>query len=213
LTAGFTILADQGHRPLRPKGGLRVGDRLVLTKPLGTGILLAAHMRALCRAEWMTELLQSMLQSNRAAAAVADEFDITGVTDITGFGLAGHLLEMLHASGRAARLELSHVPLLRGVEELIRDQGIESTLAPANRAVEDEIDVTADLRSSPKYATLFDPQTCGGLLLGVPPRQVDDVMSRLSPLHSLPLSPAVPVSVIGEVVAHEPGQPRIHATS
>ncbi len=217
LTAGFTILADQGTRPLRPKGGLRVGDRLVLTKRLGTGILLAAHMRALCKAQWLEELLQSMLLSNQAAAELADEFDITGVTDITGFGLAGHLLEMLRASGHGARLGLHGIRLLRGVKDLIRDHRIESTLAPANRAVEEELSVEPGLLESdfsPRYAALFDPQTCGGLLLGVPPNQIEAVMEQLSGLYSCPpypfnLKSLFAPSVIGSVEAYELGQPRI----
>jgi selenide,water dikinase len=202
LTAGFTILADQGQRPLRAKGGLRVGDRLVLTKRLGSGILLAAHMRALCKAPWLQELLQSMLLSNRPAAALAEAFDIVGITDITGFGLAGHLLEMLRAGNQAAEVNLDQVPLFPGVVELLTEEHIESTLAPANRAAEDDIDARPEQKNSPRYAALFDPQTCGGLLLGVPAGEVSEIVRRLE-------DQAIPAVDLGVVVAHEPGRPRL----
>ena len=202
LTVGFTVLGDLSSGPPRTKGRLRIGDRLILTKPLGTGILLAAHMRALCRGEWMEELLRSMLTSNQQAASLIEEFDIAGLTDVTGFGLAGHLLEMLHASDVAAELSLDDLPLLLGTAECY-DQGVESTLAPANRTVEAEIAVSEALRRRATYAALFDPQTSGGLLLGVPEAHLDRVLTRLAEQSD------VPARVIGGVVESRTGGPRI----
>ncbi|MCA9230986.1 MAG: selenide, water dikinase SelD, partial [Planctomycetales bacterium] len=94
-TIGFTILGEVAPTALAGKGQLREGDRLVLTKPLGTGVLLAAHMQARCQSDWMESLLDCMLTSNQAAGAIAQQFQLKAVTDVTGFGLAGHLLEML----------------------------------------------------------------------------------------------------------------------
>jgi len=193
LVVGYTMLADQGTDPPLTKAGLRVGDRLVLTKPLGTGVLLAAHMQAKCAARWMDELLPTMLLSNQPAARLVHEFDIRGLTDVTGFGLAGHLLEMLRASKVSAQLNLAQIPLLPGVDPLAAD-GVESTLAPANRAVETNVRVAERHRRDPRYAALFDPQTCGGLLLGVRESQLDAVLSRLAELSD------VPAAMIGEVV-------------
>ncbi len=193
LTVGFTMLADQGTKPPLTKAGLRVGDRLILTKPLGTGVLLAAHMQAKCEARWYDRLVPTMLLSNQHAAALVDEFDIGGLTDVTGFGFAGHLLEMLHASGAAAELQLDSIPLLDGAEQLI-DGGIESTLAPANRAAETEIRIAEKQRTDAKFAALFDPQTCGGLLLGVRESDVDSVLAKLREMSE------VPAAVIGQVV-------------
>jgi selenide,water dikinase len=204
-TVGFTILAEPGSGRLLTKGGLRAGDHLILTKPLGTGMLLAAHMRAACRADWMSELLHTMLSSNEEASAVTERYDITSVTDITGFGLAGHLLEMLRASLLAAELHLNQLPLLPGVIELWAQQ-IESTLAPANRAVEAEIDVATHLRESAEYAVLFDPQTCGGLLLGVPEPNVQEVMQQLE------RSSDIPVRDVGVVREFEQSKARLHIT-
>lgn len=186
-TLGFTVLADAGAEPLGLKSGLRPGDNLVLTKPLGSGILLAAHRQALCRAEWMQDLLAAMLTSNREAAATAERFGLAGMTDITGFGLAGHLLEMLRASRLSAEVRLDDLPLMSGVTSLVA-AGIESTLAPANRDMACELNDlrSAETRSGPiaeraqaAYAALFDPQTSGGLLLGVPDERLPDVLEDL----------------------------------
>jgi selenide,water dikinase len=174
---GFSLFAAAGVPP-RVKGGLRPGEYLVLTKPLGSGILLAAHMRAQCQAEWFEELERILLTSNQSAAKCAQELDIQGITDVTGFGLAGHLLEMSRASGVSVELWLDHIPMLPGVRALLAG-GIESSLAPANRSVESEIEVTADNRTSAEYAVLFDPQTCGGLLLGVPAEHLQLCLRRL----------------------------------
>ncbi len=169
------------------KSGLRTGDLLVLTKPLGSGILLAAHMQARCRAAWMDALIPVLLASNQPAAEVARRFDIAGATDVTGFGLAGHLLEMLHASQAAAEVRLDALPLLPGVAELVAE-GVESTLAPANREAESEIENVRALDSAPHaaartfaaaYSSLFDPQTSGGLLLGVRPDQAEQFAAQL----------------------------------
>ncbi|MCG8583872.1 MAG: selenide, water dikinase SelD, partial [Pirellulales bacterium] len=178
LAIGFTVLGQLSRDGGRMKGGLREGDLLVLTKPLGSGVLLAANMQAQCRALWMKSLLDSMLMSNQHAAALIAECDVSGVTDVTGFGFAGHLLEMLGASDLRAEVDLANVPLLPGAAELI-ESGVESTLAPANRAAEREIEVGESLRQIPAYAALFDPQTSGGLLLGVRPDRAETLMSRL----------------------------------
>jgi selenide,water dikinase len=178
ITLGFTMLAEQTADPPRTKDRLKPGDVLVLTKPLGTGILLAAHMRAKCRAEWFPPLVESMLRSNQPAALLADEFGIAATTDVTGFGLAGHLLEMLEASDVACELRLSQIPLLPGTAELI-EQGLESTLAPANRTAEAAMKATVQQQNMPEYRALFDPQTGGGLLLAVPETTVEPFLARL----------------------------------
>ncbi|MBW3600131.1 MAG: selenide, water dikinase SelD [Planctomycetes bacterium] len=221
LTIGYTILADSGERPPRAKANLRVGDQLILTKPLGTGVLLAAHMRAECRAPWMEMLLASMLHSNAPAASLLEEFDIAAVTDITGFGLAGHLREMLDATNRrsaadsseavspnacgfAAELYLNSIPLLPGAAELL-SAGVESTLAPANRDAEAELVASIQQRRTPQYAALFDPQTSGGLLLAVPEKHVDSVLAQLEQQSS------IPAAVVGGILPRTPTHPLMRA--
>jgi selenide,water dikinase len=193
LTVGFTVLGTGSRHPLRTQGGLRAGDRLILTKALGTGVLLAAHMQARCRARWFGPLVASMLASNGPAAACLERYDVSGLTDVTGFGLAGHLLGMLRASGLAADLWLAAVPLLPGAGELLRD-GLESTLADSNREVQAEIDPDGDsIENAPSFRALFDPQTGGGLLLGVSSADAEGVLDHL---RSVGFRQA---SIIGEV--------------
>lgn len=203
-TIGFTMLAEQSES-LRTKAKLRVGDCLVLTKPLGSGVLLAAHMQANCKAAWFELLIQNMLLSNQPAAALCDEFDVSGLTDVTGFGLAGHLLEMLRASGVAAEIQLAQIPLLAGANELLQS-GLESTLAPANRDAETDIVVSEADRRSPIYAALFDPQTCGGLLLGISKSQVTEFTTRLAQLSG---NSAI---VIGQVTNLSGNEPRLRVS-
>jgi len=196
LTLGFTVLADQGTEPAKLKGNLRVGDRLLLTKPLGSGILLAGHMQALCEAAWMKELLETMLLSNQLAASLLERMEIHALTDVTGFGLAGHLLEMLKPSNLSATLSLSSIPLISGTGELLR-QGIESTLSPANRDAEIAVSVPEKLRSEPAYSALFDPQTCGGLLMGVAEDRVETLLNAIRQQSD------VTAAVIGQVTASD----------
>jgi selenide, water dikinase len=177
FTVGFTILASQDS-PTRTKGGLRVGDELILTKPLGTGVLLAAHMQARLKAEWFAPLLAAMLRSNQPAAELLNKYEVQAATDITGFGLAGHLLEMLRAADLAAEIDLAEVPLLPGAAELL-GEGLESTLAPANRVAETEMEAVESLRRLPAFAALFDPQTCGGLLMAVRPEVASEFVREL----------------------------------
>lgn len=193
LTVGYTVLADQGTDKPRMKSLVRPGDKLVLTKPLGSGILLAAHMQALCKADWMAELNETMLLSNQLAASLVDRFDIAGLTDVTGFGLAGHLIEMLKPSKLSARLSLDMTPLISGTAEMLAS-GIESTLAPANKDNEAFVQCPEKLRSRPEFAALFDPQTCGGLLLGVAESEVSGFLEELQSQSN------IVAAVIGEVV-------------
>ncbi len=177
---GFTVLAEPRAGGLRGKGKLAAGDALILTKPLGTGVLLAAHMQARLEARWFESLVASMLVGNDRAAAVADRADLRSATDVTGFGLAGHLVEMLDASRVHAEIALERIALLAGVRELV-GQGIESTLAPANRDAEARMILAKGLPTDARYHALFDPQTSGGLLLGCPgdaaPRLVEALVA------------------------------------
>lgn len=202
ITIGYSMLADAGSEPPLGKAGLRPGDCLILTKPLGSGVLLAAHMQARCTAAWMAPLRRVLLSSNQQPAQTARQFDVRAMTDVTGFGLAGHLLEMLRAGDVAAEIDLEALPLLPGAEELAAS-GWQSTLAPANRAAEADIDASYALQRTARYALLFDPQTSGGLLLGVLPEQAEALLRRLGELSD------VPSAIIGQVTAAPPGLPRL----
>lgn len=182
LTVGFTVMGTLDDRPALLKSDAKPGDVLVITKALGTGTLLAGIPQARTRGEWVDSLLASMVKSNEAASIVARDAHSNAVTDVTGFGLAGHLLEILDASELNAEVRLSDLPLLPGAKQLLQE-GLESTLAPANRETSIRTNCTHEsMASSAEFAALFDPQTSGGLLLSSSPehehllhKQLNDV--------------------------------------
>lgn len=201
-TVGFTMLGRYHGKSIASKGGLCPGDRLVLTKPLGTGALLASHGAADCPAAWFETLLDTMLQSNSAAAQLFADFGIVAATDVTGFGLAGHLLEMLQASCTSAILNLADLPLLTGFQSMV-EKGWQSTLAPANRGVEQFIEIDNSVTKQPAYAALFDPQTAGGLLIGVAASAANDLVAQL---HCLGYASAAVVGEVGSPTTTGDGQ-------
>jgi len=173
LALGFAVTGFAEDGRLFQKGQLRPGDRLILTKPLGSGALLAAWMRGECRAAWFEPLLAAMLSPNARAAEVFAGAGVVACTDVTGFGLAGHLLEMLDASRVSARLFAAQVPLYLGFTEVVA-RGIVSSLHQDNAKVSCRVEGPA-----PLPACLFDPQTSGGLLGAVPAECVDEVLRQL----------------------------------
>jgi selenide,water dikinase len=186
---GFAVTGLADPAKLLRKSGLRPGDALVLTKPLGTGIVLAGHMRGLARSSWLQAAIASMRASNATASRVLLEFGAVACTDVTGFGLAGHLSEMLRASGVGAVLWPDRIPALPGAVELAA-HGVESTLAPENRRLLPGLPIV------PRTALLFDPQTSGGLLAGIAWDRAEACVVALR-------SQAIAASVVGVV---EPGQ-------
>lgn len=176
ITIGYTILGRQ-ISDVKTKGMLNAGDQLVLTKSIGTGVLLAALMQGELPGVAYQPLVDTMLQSNYIALRLIEEFEISGITDVTGFGLAGHLAEMLKASGKSATIKMEEVPVLERCQQLI-EQGIESTLAPDNRIVADKVTIES-AQSDQAIASLFDPQTSGGLLFGIPANKTENVLSFL----------------------------------
>ena len=181
LALGFAVngLADP-ERLLR-KGGMRPGDRLILTKPLGTGTLLAADMRHHARGRWIDAAIASMLQSNRAAADCLMRHGARACTDVTGFGLLGHLIEMTRPSEVDASVSLGALPLLDGALECIA-RGIMSSLQPENLRLRRAIRDLETAASSPVYPLLFDPQTAGGLLASVPAERAEGCLAELRAL-------------------------------
>jgi selenide,water dikinase len=164
MAFGLTVNGYADPDTLLRKGGLNPGDALILTKPVGTGVLFAADMRTKAQGEWIEVAFASMLRSVGHSVPILHGHGATACTDVTGFGLMGHLVEMLQASGTDAKLDLDAIPLLIGAAGLSVD-GIESTLKPYNEgAVAAYHRPTAHIA----YPLLFDPQTAGGLLFGLP---------------------------------------------
>jgi selenide,water dikinase len=179
LLIGFTVEGEVASGEFVRKGGLRPGNALILTKPLGSGVILYADMHGRVRGPWLRSAFESMLRSNHKAAVIAREAGVSGMTDITGFGLAGHLFEMLAASGVSAEVEIDSLPLLDGVHELFA-RGERSTLHPENARLSAVIESEEKLgNDDPALAALFDPQTSGGLLFGIDPRVAGRLVSTL----------------------------------
>lgn len=178
LALGFVVngLADQDS--VLRKGGLRNGDALILTKALGTGVLFAAEMRLEVKGRWIDAAIESMLQSSERASEILRAHGAAGCTDITGFGLAGHLAEMLEASGAAAVVDLEALPGLAGATECLA-AGVRSSLHPDNRMIWDRAANGAGAPEHAVFPLLFDPQTAGGLLAGIPESKAADCVAAL----------------------------------
>src|SRR5271170_2163478 len=158
LALGFAVTGRAPTGRLLRKGGLRPGDRLILTKPLGTGVILAADGRGLASARAVEDALATMVQSAAASAACLLAHGATACTDVTGFGLLGHLLEMLRASEMDAALDPEAIPALDGALDCFA-RGIASSLHADNLAALAALDAG---EAHPIAALLIDPQTAGG---------------------------------------------------
>ncbi len=177
LALGFAVTGRApGSGRLLRKGGLRPGDRLILSKPLGTGVILAADGRALAPAKAVDDAIAAMLQSSAPAAAGLVAHGARACTDVTGFGLLGHLLEMLRASQMDAVLDPDAIPALDGALALLA-QGITSSLHTDNLAALAALDDAA--QSHPLAPLLIDPQTAGGLLAGIPADRARQCLDEL----------------------------------
>jgi selenide,water dikinase len=179
LVVGFAVwgLAASADALIRI-GGLVPGDHLVLTKPLGTGVLLQADMRGLARGEWIEAACASMLRSNGHAARAAGPLRPSAATDVTGFGVAGHLGAMLRASKASAVLDLDALPALPGALSLLA-RGVRSTAHPENAKARRAMRVDEAAAQRPAVDLLFDPQTSGGLLLGIPAERREALLQAL----------------------------------
>lgn len=188
LAVSIAVNGEVDEDRLLGKRGVQPGDQLILTKPLGTGTLFAADMRYEAEGQWIAGAVDMMLQPNGPAAALLRHFDVHACTDVTGFGLAGHLREMLGGSAHGASVARARLPLLAGAECLL-GKGVVSSLHAGNRDSTPVAGVT-----HPRDEILFDPQTAGGLLAAVPASAAD---ACLAALRAGPCPSAV---VVGEVV-------------
>lgn len=159
------------------KGGARPGDVLVLTKPLGTGTISTALKRGIAQPAHVATMVESMKRLNRPAARIAQAMGgIKAVTDITGYGLLGHALEMVQATGHKFIFELNQIPLLAGAEIYAADFVFPG--GAANNKCYFEKDVTfAPGLPDDRHWLLWDPQTSGGLLMAVPAERLADFLS------------------------------------
>ncbi|MEL7507829.1 MAG: selenide, water dikinase SelD [Cyanobacteria bacterium J06554_1] len=176
LSLGFACNGWVAPDEILTKQNLRPGLSLILTKPLGTGVLFAADMQRAAKGRWIEAAVASMVQSNQRAAQCFREHGVLACTDVTGFGLLGHLDEMLRSSlGLAVELTLEALPVLPGVPDCL-EAGYVSSLHQRNQQIERHLNQPL---SHGAYPLLFDPQTSGGLLAAIPPENVSDCLAAL----------------------------------
>jgi selenide,water dikinase len=175
---GMAVTGTAHPEKMALKGGAKAGDRLVLTKPLGTGIISTAIKAGRAPEEMIATATRNMKALNKDASDAMVEAGVRGATDITGFGLLGHLHEMLHVSGVSARLNLSAVPFIRGVRELAKFSVPGGTRANL-RYVSDKVGWASGITEDEKLM-LADAQTSGGLLIAVSRDKLDALLSGLA---------------------------------
>ena len=208
--AGIEIIGGHSVDDAEPKYGLvvtgvapperlltnssaRPGDVLVLTKPLGSGILTTASKKDLLDQTSLQRIVDIMATLNRTAAEALDGLHVHALTDVTGFGLLGHLLEMADGSQVSALIDSSNVPVLEEVWPLARD-GVYPGGATRNlQRIQPHVQWSEGLSQETKIV-LSDPQTSGGLLIAIAPDNVDELLNRLDAAGT----PAR--AVIGEIV-------------
>jgi len=190
---GLAVVGYIDPEKIITNAGAKPGDVLILTKPVGTGIILAGQKLGMAQEKDIPEALGFMKLLNRSGAEVMKNFNICGATDITGFGLAGHALKMAKASGVSIRLNMKKVPLIGSAYSLLEEGCIPGAAFRNLDYADKDTDCDANLDYNLKMAA-FDAQTSGGLLMSVAPGSADMVLSGL---HSCGLEHS---AIIGEVI-------------
>ena len=171
FSVGFSITGEVSKLPILISGA-QPSNLLILTKPIGSGTILAGEMQLQARGRWVEEALEWMAKPQGMASTILSS--ATAMTDITGFGLAGHLMRICEHSKLSANLEISEIPFLPGAENLAR-QGVRSSIYEDNLMIKDKMSFVP----SAKASLIFDPQTSGGLLAAVPKENLETVRKSL----------------------------------
>ena len=200
-TFGMAVIGEVHPDHMLTNAGACAGDRLVLTKPLGTGILATALKRDALLETGMAEAVRSMTVLNDGASRAALRVGVSAATDVTGFGLVGHLTSMLEASKVAAEIAFDALPILAHARNLA-SRGVVPGGTERNLEAAEKVEWGADLGTADRYLCV-DAQTSGGLLLAVPAENETALLAALREEHT-------PVAaVIGRVVAGKPGHIRV----
>ena len=155
------------------------GDVLILTKPLGVGILATSQKRGLLTEAHLEKLVKQLTTINKAGEALGKLSAVHAMTDVTGFGLAGHLTEMMQGSNLTAEISYSKLPIIPEVREYIAQKAIPGATARNWNATQDGIELAPEIDEKEASVLLPDPQTNGGLLIAVAPEAVKDVQAIL----------------------------------
>ncbi|MCF6302984.1 MAG: selenide, water dikinase SelD, partial [Devosiaceae bacterium] len=164
---GMTVTGTIHPNKIMNNSGAKLGDALILTKPLGSGIITTGIKKGMVSEDLEKRAIAVMSELNKTAAEIMKEFPVNACTDVTGFGLLGHLVEMTRASEKRVQLELNALPVLDGALEMI-EAGIFSSLQEQNIRLRRAIKNADESGKHKHYPLLFDPQTSGGLLAAIP---------------------------------------------
>ena len=178
LKYGLSVTGTIHPARVLTKKNLRPGDRLVLTKPLGTGIVNTAIKAGMASAELTDKATHLMASLNRTAAGIMSSFDVGACTDVTGFGLLGHLAEMVCGSGMSVRVFSQQVPVIPEALDFAA-MGLIPAGAYKNREFRESMIEFAETVSRSRQDVLVDPQTSGGLLISVDAHQGDNLVAAL----------------------------------
>jgi selenide,water dikinase len=178
LKYGLSVTGIVHPARVLTKKNLRPGDRLILTKPLGTGIVNTAIKAGMASTELTDKVTRLMATLNRDAAGIMSDFDISACTDVTGFGLLGHLAEMIWGSNMGARIFSQQVPVIAQALEFA-SMGLVPAGAYKNREFRESMIDFAETVERSRQDLLVDPQTSGGLLIGVSGHQTDQLVAAL----------------------------------
>ena len=194
---GLAVLGLIHPERIITNAGARPGDLLILTKPLGTGIVMTAMMRDVAREEDVAAATESMTALNRASAEVMVQFGARAATDVTGFGLIGHAQQLARASGVQAAFDWDAIPLLPGALGYARE-GVVTGGGNANR---EHYGAWSDFGDAdePHIDLACDPQTSGGLLISFPPERAEAALRELA-------ARGVAAVVVGEAIEGEAGR-------
>lgn len=189
---GLVVIGFVDPRKMINKRGLKAGDALVLTKPLGGGVTTTALKQEKAQESHIREAIEWMSRLNKIAGQLAVEFELRGGTDITGFGLLGHSTEMAKASKVALEFEYEALPFLNGARGYA-EKGIFPGGAFDNKKYFGESVYFDETLNDPAQMLTFDPQTSGGLLLGVPEEKLAAFQARAAELEQ-------PTWIVGKVL-------------
>jgi selenide,water dikinase len=169
MKLGYSVTGHVHPKKFWANRGAKVGDALILTKPIGTGVISTAIKRGTANQEWIDGAIASMTKLNQRAVEVVKQgdFAVHAATDVTGFGVIGHAREMAVASKTKIRIEAEHIELLRGAAECVQAGYIPGGLKSNREFAESCVSYAGDIPEELK-TLLYDPQTAGGLLLSVP---------------------------------------------
>ena len=195
---GVAVIGEVDPARMLTKSALRPGDALVLTKPLGVGVVVTALKAGAAPPEIVAAATAVMLTTNAAAAGIAVELGARAATDVTGFGLLGHLHSMVAESAADAVLDVAAIPTLDGVDDLVAAGHVPGGTGRNLDWVRDHVETGGVPRA--RLEVLADPQTSGGLVVGLPPEPAAEMVRRLR-------SAGAEAGVVGSVTA---GDGRIH---